>query len=154
MKYRCALAYGGGHCAMAPPQTLKIKKCINSIRQCILSVYTKMLNFRRITLFCLEKCLSKHKMTIFSKNLATDMTPWPPNGNFLRTPLPVCDVIIVSTISRMLRPLLSKFHVTHWWSWARLCCVWKLWNIARRPVSALKTQQREVTEKPGLRDVK
>ena len=23
----------GGHCAMDPPQTLKIKKCINSIRQ-------------------------------------------------------------------------------------------------------------------------
>jgi len=28
-----------------------------------------MFNFRRITLFCLEKRLSKHKMTIFSKNL-------------------------------------------------------------------------------------
>jgi len=30
----------------------------------------KMLDFTRITLFCLEKRLSKHKMTIFSKNLA------------------------------------------------------------------------------------
>jgi len=29
----------------------------------------KMFDFRRITLFSLEKCLSKHKMTIFSKNL-------------------------------------------------------------------------------------
>jgi len=28
-----------------------------------------MFDFRRITLFCLEKCLSKHKMTIFSKTL-------------------------------------------------------------------------------------
>jgi len=28
-----------------------------------------MSNFRRITLFCLEKRLSKHKMTVFSKNL-------------------------------------------------------------------------------------
>jgi len=28
-----------------------------------------MLDFRRIALFCLEKRLSKHKMTIFSKNL-------------------------------------------------------------------------------------
>ena len=28
----------------------------------------KMFDFRRITLFCLEKRLSKHKMTIFSKN--------------------------------------------------------------------------------------
>jgi len=29
----------------------------------------KMFDFRRITLFCLEKRLSKHKMTIFSKNV-------------------------------------------------------------------------------------
>jgi len=29
----------------------------------------KVYDFRRITLFCLEKRLSKHKMTIFSKNL-------------------------------------------------------------------------------------
>jgi len=28
----------------------------------------KMPDFRRITLFCLEKRLSKHKMAIFSKN--------------------------------------------------------------------------------------
>jgi len=28
-----------------------------------------MFNFRRITLFCLEKRLSKHKITIFSTNL-------------------------------------------------------------------------------------
>jgi len=28
-----------------------------------------MFDFRRITLFCLGKHLSKHKMTIFSKNL-------------------------------------------------------------------------------------
>jgi len=27
-----------------------------------------MFDFRRITLFCLEKRLSKHKMTVFSKN--------------------------------------------------------------------------------------
>jgi len=33
-----------------------------------------MLDFRRIALFCLEKRLSKHKMTIFSKNLGG---PWP-----------------------------------------------------------------------------
>jgi len=29
----------------------------------------KMFDFRRITLFCLEKRLSKQKMTIFSKNV-------------------------------------------------------------------------------------
>jgi len=28
-----------------------------------------MFDFRRITLFCLEKRLLKHKMTIFSKNV-------------------------------------------------------------------------------------
>jgi len=28
-----------------------------------------MLDFRLITLFCLEKRLSKHKMTIYSKNV-------------------------------------------------------------------------------------
>ena len=37
----------------------------------------KMFDFRRITLFCLEKRLSKHKMTIFSKNLG-GMAPFPP----------------------------------------------------------------------------
>ena len=33
--------------------------------------------FRRLTLFCLEKRLSKHQMTIFSKNLGA-MALWPP----------------------------------------------------------------------------
>jgi len=39
----------------------------------------KMFNFRRITLFCLEKRLSKHKMTIFSKTvggMAPFASPW------------------------------------------------------------------------------
>jgi len=39
----------------------------------------KMFAFRRITLFCLEKCLSKHKMTIFSKTLG-GMAPLAPPG--------------------------------------------------------------------------
>jgi len=38
----------------------------------------KMFDFRRITLFCLEKRLSKHKMTIFSKNLGRAMAPLAP----------------------------------------------------------------------------
>jgi len=38
-----------------------------------------MLDFRRITLFCLEEHLSKHKMTIFSKNLWGHV-PFPPPG--------------------------------------------------------------------------
>ena len=37
-------------------------------------------DFRRITLFCLEKRLSKHKMTIFSKNLGESMSPLAPPG--------------------------------------------------------------------------
>jgi len=50
-----------------------------------------MFDFRRITLFCLEKRLSKHKMTIFSKNvgvwplchaLATPMVPGKPVAVF------------------------------------------------------------------------
>ena len=38
----------------------------------------KMFDFRRITLFYLEKRLSKHKMTIFSKNLVGAMAPLTP----------------------------------------------------------------------------
>ena len=37
----------------------------------------KMFDFKRITLFCLEKRLSKHKMT-FSKNFGGAMVPLPP----------------------------------------------------------------------------
>jgi len=36
-----------------------------------------MFDFRRITLFCLEKRLSKHKMTRFSKNLGDPWPLWP-----------------------------------------------------------------------------
>jgi len=47
--------------------------------------------------------------------------------------MPVCDVIIVSTISRMLRSveavIITILYVCRW-SWARLCCVWKLPNIS------------------------
>jgi len=35
----------------------------------------KMFDFSQITLFSLEKRLSKHKMTIFSKNLGGAMVP-------------------------------------------------------------------------------
>jgi len=42
-----------------------------------------MFDFRRITLFCLEKRLSKHKMTRFSKNLRGTMATLPP----LATPM-------------------------------------------------------------------
>jgi len=39
-----------------------------------------MFDIRQITLFCLEKRLSKHKMTTFSKNLGAAMDPLPPPG--------------------------------------------------------------------------
>jgi len=41
----------------------------------------KMFDFRRITLFCLEKRFSKQKITIFSKNLGRVHGPFaPPPG--------------------------------------------------------------------------
>jgi len=43
-----------------------------------------MFDFRRITLFCLEKRLSKHKMATFSKNFLGGMAPLPP----LAMPMP------------------------------------------------------------------
>jgi len=39
-----------------------------------------MFNFRRITVFCLEKRLSKHKMTIFSKKFLGAWPLCPPAG--------------------------------------------------------------------------
>jgi len=39
---------------------------------------SKMFDFRRITLFYLEKRLSKHKITIYSKNLGGPWPLWPP----------------------------------------------------------------------------
>jgi len=38
----------------------------------------KMFDFRRITLFCLEKRLSKHKMTIFFKDFLGGMALFAP----------------------------------------------------------------------------
>jgi len=40
----------------------------------------QIFDFKRITLFCLEKRLSKHKMTIFSKNFLGGMSPLAPPG--------------------------------------------------------------------------
>ena len=52
--------------------------------------WAKMFDFTRITLFCLEKRLSKHKMTIFSKNFLGGVAP-------LATPM---------------RHIISKYHDT------------------------------------------
>jgi len=38
----------------------------------------KMLDFRRIALFCLKKRLSKHKMTVFTINVGSTTAPMPP----------------------------------------------------------------------------
>ena len=43
-----------------------------------------MFDFRRITLFCLEKRLSKHKMTMFSKIFFEEHGPFAP----LAMPMP------------------------------------------------------------------
>ena len=55
--------------------------------------------------------------------------------------MPMCDVIIVSTISWMLRLVAAVVVIilnVRCLSWARLCCVWKPPNLSYRPVSALK----------------
>jgi len=45
-----------------------------------------MFDFRRITLFCLEKRLSKHKMTILSKNLGRGTWPLSPPPGYAYAP--------------------------------------------------------------------
>jgi len=50
----------------------------------------------------------------------------------------VCDVIIVSTIGRMLHAVAVVVIMTlyaHCWSWASLCCVRKLLNLSQRQVN-------------------
>jgi len=42
-----------------------------------------MFDFRRVTIFCLGCHLSKHKMTIYAKNIAGGMVSWAP----LATPM-------------------------------------------------------------------
>jgi len=100
-----ALAYGGGRATVSwPPSDPKNKKIYKQYS----AVYTKMFNFRRIALFCVEKCLSKYKMTIFSKHfgghgpfgppLATTML-WFTLGNFLRTPLDTSHAVGLSMVA-------------------------------------------------------
>ena len=50
---------------------------------------SKIFDFTRITLFCLEKRLSKHKMTTFSKNLGRrHLGPlYPPGYGYVQTPI-------------------------------------------------------------------
>jgi len=67
------------------PLMIKCKNCTGDFGRCWQwrsqpknLVGAKMLDFRRITLFCWEKRLSKHKMTIFSKNLGGAWPLCPP----------------------------------------------------------------------------
>jgi len=55
-----------------------------------------MFDFERKTLFCLEKRYSKHKMTIFSKNLG-GMVPLPP----LATPMHISNDKSLITSTRI-----------------------------------------------------
>jgi len=56
-----------------------------------------MFDFRRITLFCLDKRLTKHKMTILSKNLG-GMAPFAPPGYIYG-----CEVYFISlTVAKLL----------------------------------------------------
>jgi len=48
-----------------------------------------MFDFRRITLFCSEKRLSKHKMTIFSKNLGEHGPFGPPGYTYVLVSLAI-----------------------------------------------------------------
>jgi len=65
----------------------------------------KMFAFRRITLFCLEKHLLKHKMTIFSKNLVGGMAPLTP----LATPMTMSHHFVAHPgVSSVARPKCLK----------------------------------------------
>ena len=55
----------------------------------------KVYDFRRITLFCLKKRLSKYKMTIFSKHLGRGMAPLAPPGIRLCFTLKFNDIFVV-----------------------------------------------------------
>ena len=98
-----------------------------------------MFNFRQITLFCLEKRHSKHKMTtIFSTNLgwgtAPLTLPWlclcfvPPLRNFLRTPLPRSNVEPYTYVTTTPRVTSQKVDITHctlqgsFWLWLGCWC--------------------------------
>jgi len=107
------------------PQTLKIKNVqtvFGSVYCEYSAVHTKMFNFRRITLFCLEKRLSYHKMTIFATNLGEGIAPlalpWlrlcfgPPLGNFLRTPLTLMQVWRCFTVSPLRSTCLAMHQTT------------------------------------------
>jgi len=49
-----------------------------------------MFAFRRITLFCLEKRLSKHKMTMFSKNFGGACPPLATPMSLHSNPVMIC----------------------------------------------------------------
>jgi len=66
-----------------------------------------MLDFRRITLFCLEKRVSRHKMTIFSKTLGKAMAALAPPGYVYASHAETC-----SLIKTLVHPTKKLFHCT------------------------------------------
>jgi len=72
----------------------------------------KMFDFRRITLFCSEKRLSKHKMIIFSKNLG-GYDPFDPPGYAYGGGAPK-HILLLSRVKIFGLPIF----------WLRYCCVW------------------------------
>ena len=103
---------------------------------------TKMFDFRRIILFCLEKRLSKHKMTIFSKHLGGPMAPLGPP--WLRLWLNCCfkltlkwseHVIVYCTYSALIETLPSQ-------AMFLLRCATGQMRSTTRPLSAVKSLSR------------
>ena len=104
----------GGGTTPCPPSDPKNNKMYKQHS----AVYAKMFNFRRITLFCLEKRLSKHKMTIFSKNLGWQ-SPFVPPGYAYALPPPrkfsayatACRSAVLGPCPKfVIHPLLQSFH--------------------------------------------
>jgi len=90
----------------------------------------KMFHFRRRTLFCLEKRLSKNKMTISSKHLRG---PWPLWTPWLRlctdtgkknstNPVSLYQLLSFCPIERCTNILLSLFVLFQMKSYTMLCC--------------------------------
>ena len=95
--------------------------------------------------WCISSTLRHNALHSHTRHWSTD---WNSGGatciecyvqpDMLCLTLPVCDVIIVTTISPTLHAVASDVIIipnVHWWWWAHLCC--KLPNLTQKPVNAL-----------------
>ena len=83
-----------------------------------------------------------------SSTLMSRLKPWCGGVSSAWYAMPVCDAIIVSTISRMLPAVAAAVIIisnVRCWSWARMCCVRKLPNISWRSGSALTSLKIRIT---------